>query len=552
MPPRHARAARANGIIRTPDPIRIAPEDTLSIPASPTRLGRYEIRRELGRGTMGVVYEALDPALGRSVALKTVQPSLALSGAERELFERRFLTEARVAAGLAHPGIVVVHDVGRDDEHGLLYIALELLPGRTLAEVMAGGEPLPWREALRLVARVAEALAHAHERGVVHRDVKPANIMLLPTGEPKIMDFGIAKVPAAQLTSPGEFFGTPSYMSPEQAAGSEVDARSDQFALGAVLFLLLTGRRAFDGPNVPAILARVAHRDPPRASALVELPPEVDYVLARTLAKLPALRYPGARELAEDLDDLREGRPPRHRTGWVEPPRHELPLAEIETARELPTAELPGRGGSAATASVTRQSAPPTGPAWRVLAGAVALVALVLAVSRLGPGEGGGGASTPAGQPGASPPAVPRPSATPSPSPTPTPAPSPPEPSPGSLLRWLQPADPARLEVAFTHSFRSGILRVYVDDEVVVESPLNARVTRKVLLIYKKREGNVEEAIQVAPGEHFVRVEVEADGQRWSQRVLARFESGRVRRLSARVAGGFLEDKGVELAWVKP
>ncbi len=341
-------------------------------------------------------------------------------------------------------------------------------------------------------------------------------------------------------------------MSPEQAAGSEVDARSDQFALGAVLFLLLTGRRAFDGPNVPAILARVAHRDPPRASALVELPPEVDYVLARVLAKLPALRYPGARQLAEDLDDIREGRPPQHRPGWVEPPRHELPLAEIDTARELPTAELPGRGGSAATASVTRQSQPPAGPAWRVLAGAVALVALVVGVSRLGPSEGGsGGASAPAGlasAAGFSAPAAPRST----PSPTPSAAAEPPEPSPPALLGWLQPAAPARLEVAFSHSFRSGILRVYVDDEVVVESPLNARVTRKVLLIYKKREGNVEEAIQVAPGEHFVRVEVEADGQRWSQRVLARFESGHARRLSARVAGGFLEDKAVELAWEKP
>ena len=534
---------------------RIRSEAPLSIPASPARLGRYEIRRELGRGTMGVVYEAFDPALGRSVALKTVQASLALSDAERELFERRFLTEARVAAGLAHPGIVVVHDVGRDDEHDLLYIALELLPGRTLAEVMAGGQALPWREALRLAARVAEALGHAHEHGVVHRDVKPANIMLLPTGEPKIMDFGIAKVPAAQLTSPGEFFGTPSYMSPEQAAGSEVDARSDQFALGSVLFLLLTGRRAFDGPNVPAILARVAHRDPPRASALAEVPAEVDYLLARTLAKLPALRYPTTRALAEDLDDVREGRPPRHRPGWVEPPRHELPLAEIDTAREVPTSDLSGPSSAhSATASVTRQTAPPRGPAWRVLAGALALVALTVAVSRLGPPEGSGaGSGAPAGPVQQ---AAPGSEATPSRGATPEPVPgaveATPEPSPTPWFRALLPAAPARLEVDFTHSIRYGILRVWVDDELVVEAPLNARVTKKVLLVYKKREGNLEEAIRVKPGEHFVKLEVEADGQRWSQRVLARFESGKVRRLGARLAGGFLEDKSVELIWEEP
>ncbi len=313
-----------------------------------------------------------------------------------------------------------------------------------------------------------------------------------------------------------------------------------------MLFLLLTGRRAFDGPNVPAILARVAHRDPPRASALVEIPPEVDYVLARTLAKLPALRYHGARELAEDLDDVREGRLPRHRAGWVEPPRHELPLAEIDTARELPTAELPGRGGSAATASVTHQAAPPAGPAWRVAAGAAALVVLVVgsrawgrppaaaAEARRPPHQGASAPATPTPEPVAEPSA-------PAPATTPTP-----------LFRVAQPVAPARLEVELNHSFRSGILRVHVDDDVVVEAPLNARVTRRVLLVYKKRAGSVEEAIQVAPGEHFVLVEVEADGQRWSQRVLARFESGQVRRLSARVAGGFLADKTVELAWEKP
>src|SRR5918994_4793633 len=151
---------------------------------------------------MGVVYEAHDPALGRTIALKTIRLVLAASEREREDYERRFLAEARIAAGLSHPGIVVVHDVGRDAEHGILYIALEYLHGRTLAEMSAEG-PLEWHEALRLVGRVAEALHYAHTKGVVHRDIKPANIMVLTSGEPKIMDFGIAKLEAAQLTSTG-------------------------------------------------------------------------------------------------------------------------------------------------------------------------------------------------------------------------------------------------------------------------------------------------------------------------------------------------------------
>ena len=198
-------------------------------------LGRYEIQEEIGRGMMGVVYRAFDPVLGRPVALKTVGLAFALPEGERRSFEERFLAEARVAAGLAHPGIVVVHDAGRDPATGMLFIAFEHLEGRTLADMTADGASLEWPEALRIVGRVAEALQHAHARSVIHRDIKPANIMILAGGEPKVMDFGIAKVPASQITIPGEFFGTPSYMSPEQANGDPVDARSDLFSLGSIL-----------------------------------------------------------------------------------------------------------------------------------------------------------------------------------------------------------------------------------------------------------------------------------------------------------------------------
>ena len=153
----------------------------------PKNIGRYHIRKEVGRGAMGVVYQAHDPTLGRNVALKTISLRLAVSEGDRASFERRFLQEARAAAGLASPNIVVVYEVGTDPTTGLLYIALEYLRGKTLEAMLSTGERLDWREALRTVARVAGALHHAHSQGVIHRDIKPANIMVLPSGEPKIM-----------------------------------------------------------------------------------------------------------------------------------------------------------------------------------------------------------------------------------------------------------------------------------------------------------------------------------------------------------------------------
>ena len=275
----------------------------------PQVLGRYEIQEEIGRGMMGVVYRAFDPVLGRTVALKTVSLTFANLAEEGAGFERRFLTEARVAAALSHPGIVVVHDVGRDAATQNLYLALEYIQGETLSEHVRRRGALPWRESFELVAGVADALHHAHLAGVVHRDIKPANIMVLPSGETKIMDFGIAKVQAAQLTSAGEFFGTPLYMSPEQARGETVDARSDIFSLGSVLYLLLTGQRPFDAPTVPGILGRVATHNPPPVSTInPELPPEADTIVARCLAKAPPDRYPDARALARDIEALLEGR----------------------------------------------------------------------------------------------------------------------------------------------------------------------------------------------------------------------------------------------------
>jgi serine/threonine-protein kinase len=311
--------------------------------SKPRRIGRYEIRRELGRGMMGVVYEAWDPVLGRKVALKTVK-AVAPSSSEREAWEQRFLSEARAAARLSHPCIVVVHDVGRDPESDVLFMALEYLHGETLAEKLASGRPLPWREALRIVGRVADALHHAHAQGVVHRDVKPANVMILASGEPKILDFGIARIDAGSLTLPGDLFGTPLYMSPEQAAGEAVDARSDLFSLGTITWALLTGRTPFEAQSVPAILSRVMLRDPPPPSELVPgIPADVDRILTRSTAKLPEERYPDGRSLAEDIDDVLAGRAPRHLVDWTPARTGERTISSQRIRADLVLAELEER-----------------------------------------------------------------------------------------------------------------------------------------------------------------------------------------------------------------
>jgi serine/threonine protein kinase len=278
----------------------------------PKTIGRYEVQREIGRGSMGVVYQARDPALLRTVALKTISLAFAVAEEERAAFEKRFLQEARAAAGLSHPCIVVVYDVGSDPATGLLYMSLEYLRGKTLEGIVAQGQRLDWREALRATGRLADGLHHAHERGIVHRDIKPANIMVLASGEPKIMDFGVARVEASRLTTGNKVLGSPPYMSPEQADGAALNGRSDIFSLGAVLYELLTGKKAFGGPDLVTILTRLAEHTPePPSRSVPDLPAEVDAIVARALAKLPGARYPTAKALAQDIEGVLAGRPTR-------------------------------------------------------------------------------------------------------------------------------------------------------------------------------------------------------------------------------------------------
>jgi serine/threonine-protein kinase len=478
---------------------------------APRLLGRYEIQEEIGRGMMGVVYRALDPALGRTVALKTVSLSWAVPEAERASFEARFLTEAKVAAGLSHPGIVVVHDVGRDPSSDVVFIALEYLEGETLDERLRR-QPPDWREALRLTARLAEALDHAHKRGIVHRDVKPANVMILSTGEPKLMDFGIAKVPASQLTSAGEFFGTPAYMSPEQALGEAVDGRSDLFSLGSILYVLLTGKRAFEASSVPVILARVAQHHPtPPSRERPGLSLDVDYVVARCLAKDPARRYATGRLLAEDIDDVLAGRAPRHRGRWTSGVSADGTLTSSvlspldDLVDDVPPPAPPPR--KASRPDVLASLGDRLGRRG-LLALSALLAAAVLAGALLR-----------------------------------DPAPG------GSRVLPVLPTvvEPGHLDINFRHPLRTGTLKVWVDDELVVEEALTARVTKRVLDFNIQRKGSVNQILDVAPGEHVVRVEVEGSGFSSSRRIRGVFRSGETRHLEAEVSG--LIKKELTLAW---
>jgi serine/threonine-protein kinase len=264
-----------------------------------SRLGRYDITATLGRGAMGVVYRAHDPLIERIVAIKTVACA-GLPEKEAEEFEQRFFREAKSAGKLNHPNIVTIHDIGREGD--LAWIAMEFLDGRSLRDILDSGAGLSCERAIEIAAAIADALAFAHASGIVHRDVKPANIMVLANGSVKITDFGIAQLPGGSLTMAGSVLGSPKYMSPEQVTGHKADGRSDIFALGTVLYEMLTGQPPFSGDNLHATMYQVVHKMPPAPSGCCAgLPPAVDAIVARAMAKDPAARYQDAAEMAGEL-----------------------------------------------------------------------------------------------------------------------------------------------------------------------------------------------------------------------------------------------------------
>ncbi|HKW33142.1 MAG TPA: PEGA domain-containing protein [Candidatus Acidoferrum sp.] len=269
------------------------------------KAGRYEIVGELGRGAMGIVYKAVDPVIGRTVAVKTIRLSEEGTGLKRSELLARFQTEARAAGLLTHPNIVVVYDAGEED--GLYYITMELVEGKSLQALLDGGHSFPLPRTLRILDQTCSALQFAHERNVVHRDIKPANLMLTADDTVKITDFGTAKIlqfGSTQQTS--HVMGTPSYMSPEQVKGRAVDGRTDIFSLGVMLYEMVTGEKPFPGQNITTVIYKIVNEDPvPPRQIDPSIHPGISTVVMKALAKEPEQRYQSCREMVEDLRNYR-------------------------------------------------------------------------------------------------------------------------------------------------------------------------------------------------------------------------------------------------------
>ncbi|HEX8836795.1 MAG TPA: protein kinase [Candidatus Acidoferrum sp.] len=270
-----------------------------------TKAGRYEIVGELGRGAMGIVYKAVDPVIGRTVAVKTIRLSEEGTGLKRAELLARFQTEARAAGLLTHPNIVVVYDAGEED--GRYYITMELVEGKSLQALLDGGHSFPLPRTLRIMDQTCNALQFAHERNVIHRDIKPANLMLTADDTVKITDFGTAKIlqfGSTQQTS--HVMGTPSYMSPEQVKGRAVDGRSDIFSLGVMLYEMISGEKPFPGQNITTVIYKIVNEEPvPLRHIDPSIHPGISTVVMKALAKEPEQRYQSCREMLEELRNYR-------------------------------------------------------------------------------------------------------------------------------------------------------------------------------------------------------------------------------------------------------
>jgi serine/threonine protein kinase len=272
------------------------------------KTGRYQLLDELGRGAMGVVYRAHDPVIGRDVAVKTMHLAADGSGANRPEFLSRFQTEARAAGILTHPNIVVVYDAGEED--GTFYITMELVEGRSLHSLLEEHHAFPLPRAIKIIEQASSALEYAHKNNIIHRDVKPANLMITADDTVKVTDFGTAKILRFNTTQTAAVIGTPSYMSPEQIKGKTVDGRSDIFALGVILYELVTGEKPFPGQNITTVIYKIVNEEPipPR-----ELDPSINAglcnVIARALAKDPTARFQTCGELLQALKNYRNFEP---------------------------------------------------------------------------------------------------------------------------------------------------------------------------------------------------------------------------------------------------
>ncbi len=328
------------------------------------RLGRYEVLNELGKGAMGIVYLAKDPVIGRLVAIKTIKNSQSgEDDSESREFRERFVREAQTAGILSHPNIVTIHDIGEDVDSRASFIAMEYIEGRNLKSLLTDKNKFTWDEIADLIGQIGEALDYAHRKGIIHRDIKPANIILTTDSKVKITDFGIAKVASSNLTTTGQFLGTPNYMSPEQVSGAPVDGRSDIFSLGVVLYELLTGRKPFQGDNLTAISYKIVHEDfTPPAELSSDVPPEFNPIVARAMAKDPWNRYQRGKDLALALYQLKahmEEQKALQDLGTMVSAAENLPTLKLANLQEIAAQGAPVRDTTVTPAAGMTAVTPP-------------------------------------------------------------------------------------------------------------------------------------------------------------------------------------------------
>ncbi len=501
------------------------------------RFGRYEILAELGRGAMGIVYKARDPKINRVVAVKTI--SLAGQPPEEEQeYRERFYREAEAAGRLSHPGIVTVFDVGEEPDTRAPYIVMEFVAGQSLEKLLSSREDrkLPPGEALQLALEIAEALDCAHGQGVIHRDVKPANILITEDGHAKIADFGVAKLNFAIATAAGRVLGTPAYMSPEQLNDEAVDGRSDLFSLGVILYTALTGYRPFQGNSALTVAFKVVNRDPVPATVLDnDLPPGLDYIISRAIAKDPSQRYQRGMEMVLDIQELRAGREP-----WSK-------AKEPDSAGAIQSGNERARSGNLRPlAAASRRSSAGAKPGEQGVvlqllekmrnptfaAAAVLLIGLLVFAARatqfMVPREGALPKSIPVAREIASPsiasPTIASPTggvATANLLVNPAKAVSTsqtyksrkpismevsPTRSAGSSSRQPE-ASPAMLEIEVDHKFAEANLSIWVDGRLSFAHELEG-TEKKRLVVFHHVQGHEFHAVQIPAGKHLLRVQV--------------------------------------------
>lgn len=478
---------RSGGKLTILEPVKTRAQETL---------GRYLVEAEIGRGAMGVVYRARDPKIDRLVAIKTISLAGQEPDEEQE-YRERFLLEARAAGRLSHPGIVTIFDAGEDAETHEPYLVMEYICGHSLSKVLAdAGRRLPVEIALRYALEIAEALDYAHSQGVIHRDIKPANVLITEDGHAKIADFGVARLNQTLTTHSGQIFGSPAYMAPEQLTKGHADARSDLFAVGVVLYSMLTGFRPFQGNSAATVCFKVMNVEPvPVTSFEADLHPALDRIVSRAIAKDPEERYQSGAELAHDLREFL--RSISASTDMAGP----LPVWATQTTRQL---------GLYKSRAYFKQLL------FRAML-AVLAIAAVLTVWQVKKGMREAAQIQPPPPPLQAAPVI---------------AKTLPGRIHARLRRFLphpkkteqisqkteQPPPPpqtARMHVEILHHFAEGKASVWLDDQVLLDENLHGDDQRHPIL--RSLEMNQTANVEVSPGKHQVKVRVVASDNSYDQ-----------------------------------